>query len=254
MKIETLEDTQSEGFRIVDLARESGLITKLIGGLGIAAHDHRSLPAALKREFGDIDLVIGRKNGGQLSDFLTAMGYEANKRFNALHGAKRLLFYDVEKQRQVDVFVGEFSMCHKLNLENFLEVHPRSLTPDYLLLTKLQIFEINHKDLLDILRILYMHATESEHPDCAGISLTRMNQILSTDWGWYTTAVDNLKKVKEISEKTLTIMESNEVKSKISTMIERVESEPKSAKWKARALVGRKKIWYEIPEEVNGAR
>ena len=119
MKIETLEDTQSEGFRIVDLARESGLITKLIGGLGIAAHDHRSLPAALKREFGDIDLVIGRKNGGQLSDFLTAMGYEANKRFNALHGAKRLLFYDVEKQRQVDVFVGEFSMCHKLNLENF---------------------------------------------------------------------------------------------------------------------------------------
>lgn len=254
MKARTLEDTKSEGFRIVDLARESGLNIKLIGGLGIAAHDHLPLPTALEREFGDIDLVIGRRNGGQLSDFLTEMGYEANKRFNALHGAKRLLFYDVEKQRQVDVFVGEFHMCHSLNLGNYLEIHPRSLTPDYLLLTKLQIFEINHKDILDVLRILYMHSIESEHPDCPGISLERMNQILSSDWGWYTTVVDNLKKVQVISSKTLNKIESDEVISIISSMIGKIETAPKSTKWKARSLVGRKKIWYEIPEEVNGAR
>jgi len=254
MKERTLEDIRSEGFRIVDLARESGLNTKLIGGLGIAAHDHRSLPAALVREFGDIDLVIGRKSGRQLSDFLTEMGYEANQRFNALHGAKRLLFYDVEKQRQVDVFVGEFHMCHSINLENHLEIHPRSLTPEYLLLTKLQIFEINHKDLLDVLRILYMHSIEGQDPDCSGISLERMNQILSSDWGWYTTVIDNLKKVQAVSGITLNEIESNEVKSIISKMIEIIETEPKSTKWKARALVGRKKIWYEIPEEVNGAR
>lgn len=254
MKERTLEDIRSEGFRIVDLARESGLNTKLIGGLGIAAHDHRSLPAALVREFGDIDLVIGRKSGRQLSDFLTEMGYEANQRFNALHGAKRLLFYDVEKQRQVDVFVGEFHMCHSINLENHLEIHPRSLTPEYLLLTKLQIFEINHKDLLDVLRILYMHSIEGQDPDCSGISLERMNQILSSDWGWYTTVIDNLKKVQAVSGITLNEIESNEVISIISKMIEIIETEPKSTKWKARALVGRKKIWYEIPEEVNGAR
>lgn len=254
MKARTLEDTKSEGFRIVDLARESGLNTKLIGGLGIAAHDHRSLPTVLEREFGDIDLVIGRKNGRQLSDFLTEMGYEANKRFNALHGAKRLLFYDVEKQRQVDVFVGEFQMCHSINLENYLEIHPRSLTPEYLLLTKLQIFEINHKDLLDVLRILYMHSIESENPDCPGISLERMNQILSSDWGWYTTVIDNLEKVQVVSGKTLNKIESDEVISIISKMIEIIETAPKSTKWKARALVGRKKIWYEIPEEIKGAR
>jgi len=254
MSTTILDDTQEEGFRVVDLARASGLFVKLIGGLGVAAHDHFNVPEILKRQFGDIDLVVGRKNGGALTSFLTALGYEGNQRFNALHGANRLLFYDVKNNRQVDVFVSEFKMCHALSLENYLNLHPRSLTPEHLLLTKLQIVEINRKDLLDVLRIIRMHPKANGDDECPGISMERANLILSADWGWYTTVTDNLKKALDFSKTTLDESDHAAVTETTELLMNLIESAPKSSKWKARAMIGRRKSWYEIPEEVNGAR
>ena len=254
MSTSILPDTQEEGFRVVDLAWDSGLFVKLIGGLGVAAHDHYMLPTILRRQFGDIDLVVGSKNGKVLSSFLTEMGYQANQRFNALHGANRLLFYDVGNQRQVDVFVSEFKMCHALSLENYLNLHPRSLTPEHLLLTKLQIVEINRKDLLDVLRIIYMHPNANGDKDCPGISMERMNLVLASDWGWYTTVTDNMKKALEFSEATLAAPEHLTVKETLTMLLEQIESAPKSSKWKGRAIIGRRKSWFEIPEEVDGTR
>jgi len=254
MSANILPDTRDEGFRVVDLARDLGLFVKLIGGLGVAAHDHYVLPAILERQFGDIDLVVGSKNGKALSGFLTEMGYQANQRFNALHGANRLLFYDVGNQRQVDVFVSEFKMCHALSLENYLDLHPRSLTPEHLLLTKLQIVEINRKDLLDVLRIIYMHHSANVGKDCPGISMERMNLVLASDWGWYTTVTDNMKRALEFSETTLAASEHLIVKETLTTILNQIDSAPKSSKWKGRAIIGRRKSWYEIPEEVDGTR
>jgi hypothetical protein len=249
-----LPDTQEEGFRVVDLARESGLFVKLIGGLGVAAHDHHQLPINLKRTYGDIDLVVGRKNGKALSQFLMELGYKENQRFNALHGANRLLFYDTVNKRQVDVFVSEFKMCHELSLDNYLNLHPRSLTPEHLLLTKLQIVEINRKDLIDVMRLILMHPNGNGYKDCPGISIERTNLILASDWGWYTTVTDNLNKAIEFSETILEASEISNVKETMKMLIEKIESAPKSIKWKARSIIGRKKSWYEIPEEVNGTR
>ena len=247
-----LPSSKEEGFRIVDLANDSGLLVKLIGGVGVAAHDHRPLPKVFEREFADIDLVIGKKSGPRLSEFLTALGYEANQRFNSLHGAKRMLFYDADRARQVDVFVNEFHMCHSLSLENYLNLHPRSLTPEHLLLTKLQIVEINRKDLLDVLRIIYMHPNLTSNQDCLGISLDRINLILATDWGWYTTVTDNFKKAMELSSSNLESNVSQEILDTTSKLLESIESAPKSSKWRARSLIGRRKEWFEMPEEVKG--
>lgn len=254
MNSEILPDIQKEGFRVVDSAQEINLNTRLIGGLGVSAHDHRELPKALDRIFGDIDLVIGRKAGSQFTDFLVGLGYQPDKGFNALHGASRLLFYDAINQRQVDVFVNEFKMCHSISLDKYLDVHPRSLSPEHLLLTKLQIIEINRKDMLDVLRILYMHPMGVGDLDCPGISVARMNLVLANDWGWYTTVSDNLIKIYEFSDAALESAASKEVKETISKLQSEIEAAPKSGKWRARALVGRRKSWFETPEEVKGEK
>ncbi len=68
-----------------------------------------------------------------------------------------MLFYDTENKRQVDVFVGTFSMCHRLDLSGRLGEHAYSLDAADLLLTKLQIHEINRKDLVDAVRLLLTH-------------------------------------------------------------------------------------------------
>ena len=63
-----------------------------------------------------------------------------------------MLFYDTANGRQLDVFVGTFHMCHELDLGKRLAEHPSALDAADLLLTKLQIAEINRKDIVDAVR------------------------------------------------------------------------------------------------------
>jgi hypothetical protein len=248
-----LADVVAEGRRVVE---STDLEVRLLGGVGVALHDHRPLPAALERGYGDLDVVVPPKSARATTAALTAAGYEANERFNALHGAHRMLFYDTENKRQVDVFVGTFSMCHRLDLSGRLAEHTYSLDAADLLLTKLQIHEINRKDLVDAVRLLLTH----ENADIGGgggapdaMSLDRLRSVTSTDWGWFTTVTDNLRLVRAAAADLLEPGEASTVEGRADAIDESLRSAPKSMRWKARSVVGRKSPWYELPEEVGGA-
>jgi hypothetical protein len=248
-----LADVVAEGRRLV---KSSRLPVRLLGGVGVALHDHRPVPAALERGYGDLDVVVPPKSSHATTAALTTAGYEPNERFNTLHGAQRMLFYDLENKRQVDVFVGTFSMCHRLDLSGRLGEHPYSLDAADLLLTKLQIHEINRKDLVDAVRLLLTH----ENADTAGgagepdaMSLDRLRAVTSTDWGWFTTVTDNLHVVRAAAADLLDPEEASVVQTRADAIAESLKAAPKSMRWKARSLVGRKTPWYELPEEVGGA-
>jgi hypothetical protein len=249
-----LADVVAEGRRLIDSAPSARL--RLLGGVGVALHDHRPVPAALERGYGDLDVVVPPKSARATTAALTAAGYEPNERFNALHGAQRMLFYDTENKRQVDVFVGTFSMCHRLDLSGRLDEHDYSLDAADLLLTKLQIHEINRKDLVDAVRLLLTH----ENADIAGggepdvMSLERLRSVTSSDWGWFTTVTDNLQLVRSAAGDLLDRVESAIVEARADAIDESLRSAPKSMRWKARSVVGRKTPWYELPEEVGGAQ
>ncbi len=214
------------------------------------------MPAALERGYGDLDVVIPPKSARATTDVMTAAGYEPNERFNALHGAARMLFYDTENKRQVDVFVGTFSMCHRLDLSARLGEHDYSLDAADLLLTKLQIHEINRKDLVDAVRLLLTH----ENADIGGgggtpdaMSLDRLRSVTSSDWGWFTTVTDNLRLVRAAAGDLLDPEEASVVEARADAIDESLAAAPKSMRWKARSVVGRKTPWYELPEEIGGA-
>jgi hypothetical protein len=250
-----LHDVVAEGRRLVDSATD--LRVRLLGGVGVALHDHRPVPAALERGYGDLDVVVPPKSARQTTAAMTTAGYEPNERFNALHGAQRMLFYDTENKRQVDVFVGVFSMCHRLDLSGRLDQHAYSLDAADLLLTKLQIHEINRKDLVDAVRLLLTH----ENADIAGggdgrthaMSLDRLRSITSTDWGWFTTVTDNLQLVRTAASELLEPDDAGLVETRVDEIDAALKAAPKSMRWKARSVVGRKTPWYELPEEVGGA-
>lgn len=258
-----LPDVAREARRIVDAMTARDLAVRLLGGLGVAAHDHGEVPATLLREFADIDVVTGARDGRGAAATLVALGYMPNDRFNALHGARRMLFYDNGNGRQLDVFVGAFAMCHQLDLDDRLGWHPSALAASDLLLTKLQIVEINHKDVLDALRLLLGHeVTEAELParrDPAGdedvvdtLSSGRLAEVTHADWGWYTTFTDNLRKVGEAAAGFLDPTSAGLVAARIRTVLTALDGSRKTARWKARAMVGRRVPWYELPEEVAG--
>jgi hypothetical protein len=248
-----LADVVAEGRRLIESA---DLEIRLLGGVGVALHDHRPVPAALERGYGDLDVVVPPKSARATTAALTTMGYEPNERFNALHGAQRMLFYDTANKRQVDVFVGTFSMCHRLDLSGRLGEHPHSLDAADLLLTKLQIHEINRKDLVDAVRLLLTH----ENADIGSIaeatdamSLERLRSVTSTDWGWFTTVTDNLQLARAAATDLLEPAEASIVQARADAIAASCRSAPKSMRWKARNVVGRKSPWYELPEEVGGA-
>jgi hypothetical protein len=251
-----LADIHAEATRLLDELSVCAAPARLIGGLGVAAHDHVRVPPSLVRAFADIDLVVARRAGRSAARALGELGYTPNARFNALHGSKRLLFYDMTNRRQLDVFVGEFAMCHRLDLDGRLNHHALALSAADLLLTKLQIVQLNHKDVLDAARLLLNHELSDDDGDLPGVDCLSNQRILSVtagDWGWHTTLSDNLAKVARGLPKELAEREATVVVRRAEVLLEVMAAAPKSTRWKARALVGRRKAWYELPEEVAGS-
>ena len=124
-----LPDVVEEARRLVAAADEAGLRVRLIGGAAVRVHGGADFDPSFVREIRDIDLVTGKGDGRRAEAFLESQGYVANRTFNAMHGARRLLFYDEGHDRQVDVFINTFEMCHILPVGEHLDVehqvHPQ---------------------------------------------------------------------------------------------------------------------------------
>jgi hypothetical protein len=167
-----------------------------------------------------------------------------------MHGARRLLFYDEPNDRQVDVFVGTFEMCHQLPLEERLELEPRTLPLAELMLTKLQIVKLNEKDRYDLYSLLLTHEVADHDNDA--INAGWIAELCSRDWGLYRTVQINLERLRtQLAVPGLEPAELEVIRRRVGEIEQAVERSPKSAKWKMRARVGDRVRWYEDPEEID---
>ncbi len=247
-----LADIVAEARQVLAACAARGVSARLIGGLAVALHEHTATPPELRRAYADIDIVIGRKEGRGAKEALTGLGYTPNDRFNALRGDRRLLFYDTANGRQLDVFVGTFAMCHTLDLSGRLALHPDTLCVADLVLTKLQIVEINTKDLVDAAQLLRNHQLGRDDAGRDELSLDRLCAVTSADWGWYTTLSDNLAKLAAFARDALGEPDRVAVAERARAIQRAIDEPAKSLRWKARARIGRHAPWYELPEEVAG--
>ena len=152
-----------EAVRILDAASAEGIPLRLLGGLAIylqspSARTHEQL----KRSYKDLDFATLSKFGAKTRSLFAKLGYTGNKTFNALHGHQRLLFYDDEHGRQVDIFIDRMQMCHTIDFRSRIYIDERTLSPADLLLTKMQIVEVNEKDLLDVVALFIDYDVEED--------------------------------------------------------------------------------------------
>jgi hypothetical protein len=160
-----------------------------------------------------------------------------------------LLFFDDAHGRQVDVFVGAFSMCHRIPLDGRIEIDPVSIPLAELLLTKLQVVQLNEKDVRDSLALLHDHPVGEE--DGETVNGERVAKLCAADWGLWRTITQNLVACRGFAD-TYDVPDRAVLDERLDALLDRIEAEPKSRAWKMRSKIGDRKRWYELPEEVAG--
>ncbi|HEY7631711.1 MAG TPA: hypothetical protein VH817_13460 [Thermoleophilaceae bacterium] len=244
-----LDDIVAEGERLLGIAQTEGVPLHLLGGVAVRLHAPE-VPAALDRQYKDLDFAVPKKAGGDADRLLRSCGYEPHITFNAMHARERGLFFDDAHDRQVDVFIGSFRMCHQIPLAERIEDGQPTVPLAELLLTKLQIIEVNEKDIRDTVLLLYGHPVE-EHDDDA-VNGGRIAELCAADWGLWRTITANLERCREhVSDYDIDQADRDRVSGRFEQILTRIEEEPKSRGWKLRAKVGERKRWYELPEEVS---
>lgn len=227
---------------LVDAGTQRGVRMRLLGGIGVAIHCPRSQHP--DRTYRDIDLAIPAKSQSALTEVLESRGYAADREFNLLNGDSRLLFRN--SHLQIDVFVGEFSMCHRLPLT--FDAHPYTVAVAELLLTKLQIIELNAKDAHDGCALLN-ELQLGTHPDHAA-TRQQLGRICGHDWGMWRTLTLNLGRCVTYAQSQDTALATS-VTQQVTALTTFLDQTPKTMGFKMRAAVGDRVRWYETPEEVE---
>jgi hypothetical protein len=138
-------------------------------------------------------------------------------------------------------------LCHTLDLADRVTLEPRTLPLADLLLAKLQVVEINERDLKDATAILADHELGP-----GGVDAERVTEVLAADWGWWRTGTATLDHVAGYARELDGFAGGAAVAERIGALTERIEAAPKSRRWRMRAKIGERKRWYELPEEISG--
>jgi len=260
----TLEDPLAEALRVVAVAQERGLLVRVMGGMAVRAHapewTHRT-----RRFEVDLDFATRSKDRAAFYELLAAEGYTADKQHNALFGRHQAYFVDVPRNRPVDVLVDTLEMCHRFDFGNRLQYASPTLPLAELLLSKLQVVKINRKDVLDALVLLAEHElAQDDGSPVSGegygkINVPRIVEITSNDWGWWRTVTGNLDKLAQFIDTEMTPADLDvgpepvrfDVGDQVRELRAAIDDAPKSTRWKLRARVGDRVVWYSLPEEVQ---
>lgn len=243
-----VEDPGAEAERIVGLATAAGLSLRAIGGVAVSLRCPSAHSAPLARSYRDIDFAARSSDGQRLTALFTAAGYQPDAEFNALHGRHRMFFWDPRHQREADVFLDRFAMCHTFDFRDRLHLSERTLPLSDLLLFKLQVMKTNEKDYKDAAALLADHPLTSD-----GLDGPHIARFLSGDWGWWRTVTLVLDRVEHYVRELPLRSERDRITETISGLLAAIEAQPKTGRWKVRAKIGERKRWYETPEDARGS-
>jgi hypothetical protein len=239
-----------EGQGLVDAAAAQGLAVRLMGGVGIRLLLGERLHPAFERPYGDLDILIRRHDGRDVERLIEQRGWQPAREFNALNGARRLLFHDPLSDAQIDVFVEVFEMCHRLPLADALDRPGVALPASDLLMSKLQIVELNAKDRNDCYALLL--GCDLAEGDDQAIDPGRIAHLTAGDWGLHHTLELNLDRLLAGLERSALGQDDRTfVSSAIGAIARAMTEVPKTRAWKVRARIGERKRWYDNPEEVD---
>jgi hypothetical protein len=241
-------DLLPEARALVDLASERGATLRLLGGLAV----RELCPDLPPRTRADQDIDFGSTKASRrpLTELLGERGLQPDKTFNALYGDKQLYFQHPDGWA-VDVVIDKLRMCHELDFASRIGTMPYTLEPLDVLLSKLQIVELNEKDADDCLRLLVSYPIGESDGD-GTMDLRVFRALVGDDWGWWRTVTHNLERIRHLldaGQRPAIAGGRLDPNAQVDALERAAEDAPKSRRWRLRARIGERKRWYELPEE-----
>ena len=237
-----------EAKKVIKESSARGLTLRVLGGVAIKYYCPSTSRLPLKRHIADIDFFGLSRQSGDIIKLFKDLGYIPSVKFNAMHGKKRLLFFEPNTNERRDIIFDVFEMCHRFDFRKRLNIDDFAISLADLLLTKLQIIEINERDYKDITAMLLDHEIGA-NDEKGVINGNYISNLCSKDWGVYKTITRNLNWLIEYLDKlNLEKEKKNLVEKRARKLLNMIEAKPKSLKWKLRAKIGERMAWYELPE------
>ncbi len=241
---------------LVEKGKARGVTLRLLGSLAIRAHTQgtsKVIDLLQRVPTHDIDFIGYSSEQVNTDSMFKDLGYEPDPSvaFSQEYGIQRLIYHNRPQGIMAEVFQDQLRMAHTLNFLGRLELDSPTLSLVDLLLSKLQIQKITEKDIKDMIALLSEHGLGGG--DREQIDSKYLVKLTSEDWGLYHTAKGNLNIVKDWVDQMQVLDASlrQAVKAKLEQVLNLMEAEPKSLRWKLRAKIGTRMRWYEEVDDVR---
>lgn len=247
------ERFENEVRRIVEAGNAAGVTLRLLGSLAFQFHcpEFGFLQEKMGRAYTDIDFAGYGREAKNVRALMAGLGYSEDKEVWVVSEGGRAIFNHTALDLHVDVFYEKLDFCHVIPWAGRLEQDSPTIPLAELLLEKMQIVQINEKDVIDTIMLLLEHPLGES--DRETINMKRVAKLCSEEWGLWRTATMNLNKVRQLAAgyPQLSDKQKTDVAVQVEGAIAHIEAAPKSMAWRMRARVGDRVKWYKDVDEVS---
>jgi len=247
-----------EAHELIDAASAAGLTLRLLGGLAVREHCRTAELCA--RDYSDVDMVSRTRDARRLRAVFARFGYEEDYGAAGATGNTQLRFVRACRHAgldgtpahgddHVDVFLDTFRMDHDIALGDRLAREPYTVPVSDLLLTKLQIFKLNEKDIRDVVTLLDGVAVgDAETP--GAIDAAYIAALCADDWGLYYDVGLTLQRVEEhVADYGLSDARVAAVRRGLGRLVAAIAEAPKPVRFRLRARAGTRARWHNELDE-----
>lgn len=247
------QEFRDNALRIVEEGQKNGAKLRLLGAVAFSIHcpTYSYFQEKANRHFTDLDFAgLFRESAGIKKTFKN-LGLAEDVQTNTMYARSRLIFENPKIGLHVDVFLDKLDFCHPIPWAGRLEADRPTIPLAEMVLEKMQIFQLNEKDVIDTLMLLREHPIGSG--DAETVNADRITSMLAKDWGMWRTITMNLKKVADLAPNYdwLDAEGRKVVLGRIEELMAKIDAAPKTLGWTARSKVGDRVKWYKDVFEVQ---
>ncbi len=237
---------------LVEEAQKRGATIRLLGAVAFSLHcpTYSNFQEKAGRHFTDLDFAAYFKDSESTRKTLEKFNFVEDREVAVVYARSRLIYNHPTNGLHIDVFFDKLDFCHPMPWNGLLHIDSPTIPLAELLLEKMQIVQINEKDIIDTIMLTREHPLGDSDQEM--INKKRILDLCANDWGWWRTVTMNLNKVIQIARGYTWLMEEDRqvVTGRIQELLAAIDAAPKSLKWKARSKIGDRVKWYNEVHEV----